>query len=385
MTISRGLNIFVCGRFHYHKYSSNLGSNLNKLFYSYKVKETFGINKTKRRNLFIKEYLLYAHLKLIGDFGLWLMLPIYHWIWTRQVLLGLEVAEANIFLAHGNCLPIMKECKKRGALVVAEVVNAHPAEFHMLMEREHHQLGIEYRQRGSIDSRIISEVQFADIVLAPSKFVAQSFISRGVDRSKIRVINYGAFTQHGKHVNISESKKLIRNKAMFKILCVAKITPRKGQYHLLKAVNQLREEYGVAFKIELTFVGEVDGGYFTIIKKLNIPFEHVRHINNQQMCQFMSGYDLLVLPSIEDGFGVVVGEALSVGVPVVTTSTSGAADIVEQISSCLVVPPSNSNALADSIRGVIDNRIDYQSVFIPGWSDYAAKLCAEISLSDRCT
>ena len=188
------------------------------------------------------------------------------------------------------------------------------------------------------------------------------------------LLNYGAFPNEGKLLSINSLRVRKQGQKLIKILCVAKITPRKGQIYLLNAVGLLREKYQNNLTIELTFVGIPDQDYFNVLSESEVEFIHIQHINNSDMSEFMSNFDLFVLPSIEDGFAVVISEALSIGLPVITTSTTGAADIVQQINPALVIPPADSQALADAILNVIDNKINYNPVYLAGWADYAVQV-----------
>ncbi len=65
---------------------------------------------------------------------------------------------------------------------------------------------------------------------------------------------------------------------------------------------------------------------------------------------------LLVLPSLAEGFGLVLIEAMAAGVPVVATDVPGIRDVVQNEQTGLLVPPSNPTALASAIRRVIEDR-----------------------------
>jgi len=77
-----------------------------------------------------------------------------------------------------------------------------------------------------------------------------------------------------------------------------------------------------------------------------------------------------VLPSRYDGWGVVVNEALSSGIPCVVTSAAGAHDLVAHNLQGRVVPPNDRTALATAIMGVLQeertqNHIDQ----LASWSE----------------
>jgi glycosyltransferase involved in cell wall biosynthesis len=65
---------------------------------------------------------------------------------------------------------------------------------------------------------------------------------------------------------------------------------------------------------------------------------------------------LLVLPSLAEGFGLVLIEAMASGVPVVATNVPGIRDVIIPDKTGILVPPSNSAALASAIGRIIDDR-----------------------------
>jgi glycosyltransferase involved in cell wall biosynthesis len=67
------------------------------------------------------------------------------------------------------------------------------------------------------------------------------------------------------------------------------------------------------------------------------------------------GADLLVFPTLSDGFGLVVGEALAHGLPVLTTDQAGAADLLSPDNG-LIVPAADPGALTEALQWCLDNR-----------------------------
>ena len=67
---------------------------------------------------------------------------------------------------------------------------------------------------------------------------------------------------------------------------------------------------------------------------------------------------VLVLPSLCDGFGLVVSEALAHGLPVVTTTNAGAADLVEHGRTGFVIPPADEDALVETLQWCRDHPLD---------------------------
>jgi glycosyltransferase involved in cell wall biosynthesis len=66
--------------------------------------------------------------------------------------------------------------------------------------------------------------------------------------------------------------------------------------------------------------------------------------------------DVLVLPSLAEGFGLVLIEAMAAGVPVVATDVPGIRDVVSDGVNGLLVPPKSPQALAGAIGRVLSDR-----------------------------
>src|SRR5262249_48370951 len=65
--------------------------------------------------------------------------------------------------------------------------------------------------------------------------------------------------------------------------------------------------------------------------------------------------DVLVFPTLSDGFGMVVTEAMAHGLPVITTDQAGAADLISPDNG-RIVPAADARALADALQWCLDNR-----------------------------
>jgi glycosyltransferase involved in cell wall biosynthesis len=65
---------------------------------------------------------------------------------------------------------------------------------------------------------------------------------------------------------------------------------------------------------------------------------------------------LLVLPSLAEGFGLVLIEAMAAGVPVVATNVAGICDVVRDGVTGLLVPPADPDRLAAAIRQMVENK-----------------------------
>jgi glycosyltransferase involved in cell wall biosynthesis len=72
--------------------------------------------------------------------------------------------------------------------------------------------------------------------------------------------------------------------------------------------------------------------------------------------------DVLVFPTLCDGFGMVVTEAFSQGLPVITTARAGAADLVRHSENGLIISPGDALALAESLDWCATHRIELKAM-----------------------
>ena len=97
--------------------------------------------------------------------------------------------------------------------------------------------------------------------------------------------------------------------------------------------------------------------------------------------------DVLVFPTLADGFGMVVTEAFSRGLPVITTDKAGASDLVVHKWNGFIIPAADSNAITETLQWCLDNREAlYEMRFAAlqtarqwQWPDYRRKLISKIT------
>lgn len=365
------VDIAVCGRFHYHKYVKYIAEVgiLNKIYFSYKRKFDFGLEKKYLKNYPIKEYLMFLNIRYLKNWRIEKNLLILHKLWEKQVAYNKPKADILHIMIHGNSEKIIQKYKDSGKVVIGEAVNAFPSEQLAIMEKEHMKYGI--KKKKTVDTyteeKMIREFRACDYILTASNFVRNSFISHGFKEENLLLLPYGSEINRDFHF----IKKIPQND--LKILCVGKITFRKGQIYLLEAVRQLKQEN---INCEVTFVGAIDDEYLACLKEKNLDdtYHYVAHVPNEKMREFMGTFDLFILPSIEDGFSVVVTEALSVGLPVITTTSNGASDIVFNDKNGYNISPANSEVLANTIKNTLGKTFDIKKENLISWSNYAEKL-----------
>lgn len=147
-----------------------------------------------------------------------------------------------------------------------------------------------------------------------------------------------------------------------RILFAGNFVPVKGIEYLIRAAPEI---LAASPECEIVLLGApaecaIARKYYELARNLGVQdVITVRgKVPNAILPSWMRAADLFVLPSLKEGFGIVLAEALACGIPVVSTRSGGPEDIVEKELGILI-PPGDSEALADAvIRGLAREGIE---------------------------
>ena len=189
------------------------------------------------------------------------------------------------------------------------------------------------------------EARLADAILCASEFVKQSLVENGINGKKIRMIRYGVNTNRFtlKQRKQKEGKEFI-------VLFVGSIGPLKGIKYLLEAIKQLNIS-----EIHLQLIGDFIGSTKPYRSYTGF-FEHRSRVLNVDLPHFYASADLLVLPSLVEGFGLVALEAMASGLPVIVSENTGVKEIVENSQDGFIVPIRNVEALKEKILFLYEHK-----------------------------
>ena len=131
--------------------------------------------------------------------------------------------------------------------------------------------------------------------------------------------------------------------------------PLKGLKYLLEAIGSLQKRYP---DITLLVVGKLKRGGQTEKQLRQLGIENrvtfVSGISTERMVEYYAETELAVSPSLYEGFGLPVGEAMACGVPVVACDGGALPEVVGDAG--LVVKAADSGALAAAIRQLLDSQ-----------------------------
>jgi glycosyltransferase involved in cell wall biosynthesis len=203
----------------------------------------------------------------------------------------------------------------------------------------------EYYYRGDVLKREEAEYEAADFILCPSDFVLRTFVDQGVSRSKLlrhtNGFDEGVFYPSGEPEN---------TKSGLRMLFVGVCAVRKGLHFALEAWLKSPASRTGTFLI----AGEFLTAYSTRLSQmLSHPSVKVLGQRND-VPQLMRNSDILVLPSIEEGFGLVIAEAIGSGC--VPLASEACTEICRHMENGLVHPVGDVEALAQQITMLHEDR-----------------------------
>ena len=181
--------------------------------------------------------------------------------------------------------------------------------------------------------------ELSDKLIVASKVVRDSLISFGIDKKKIFLVPYGINEEWFKYKATPKKGK---------ILFVGLVGLRKGVHYLAMAERILKSR-GYNYEIEAAGLNLVD----TNIDLFKGP-KYLGHIPRNEIIKEYLSADVLVLPTIAEGFGLVHLEAMACGVPIITTKECGST--IEDNKEGYIIPIRDPIAIADSIVKIVENR-----------------------------
>jgi len=194
------------------------------------------------------------------------------------------------------------------------------------------------------------EIELADLIFVPSRFVKRTLVESNVPESKIRIIPYGYDN------SIFQPKETYNDTKTFTVLFVGSAIHRKGVPFLLKAFKELQLEHA-----KMVIVGGADFKLIAAdISNRNPSIIFNPFIPQSELAEYYHSADIFVLPSLFEGMAQVVLEAMACGTPVIITSNTGLEDIVREGTEGFYVPIRDVDAIKQKILFFYHNRSEIE-------------------------
>ena len=247
----------------------------------------------------------------------------------------------------GFCEKSLIKAKKLGAVTLVERACPHiDVQEELVREEKSYLLGKNLtidKNNIHLFERMKREYDSADYISVPSNYTRKSFIKRGINPSKIIMVPLC------NEKDVPLKKLPVKYPDIFTVFCVSGNFYRKGLIYLLRAWKEL----GLS-NAKLIVKGEIPEEFKEYTLLLNIEVIS-RHISDEEIINIYNNSSVCVLPSIDDGFGMVVIEAMRAALPVIVTENVGAADILEDGKDGFIIPIRDVVALKNKILFYYNN------------------------------
>ena len=261
------------------------------------------------------------------------------WSWPR-------VTDA-VYAFEDGALRTFKRAKERGLKCIWDLPTPHWSTAEAVWRRESARWAgamgeAAYAETDWKKRRKDGELALADVVSVASEFTRRSLESAGC-ATPVVVVPYGfPVDQFRQKWKVPEGP--------FTVLSVGSHDLRKGTPYLLEAwkragLKDARLRLIGPMKLNASFLAEYAG-----------LFEHVSHVPRRLLEQEYQHADLLAFPTLGDGFGLVIQEAMCCGTPVVTTPCGGGPECITSGQDGWLVPERSVDALVETFRQAAANR-----------------------------
>ena len=180
------------------------------------------------------------------------------------------------------------------------------------------------------------ELALADRVFAASSFTRETLKEAPSNLKTVEIIPYGAPACRSMGPITRKPGEPLR--ALF----VGGLSQRKGLSYLFSAVESL------GGSVRLTLIGRKPAGCKILDEHL-ARHKWIASLPHEQLIDEMGRHDVLVFPSLFEGFGLVILEAMSQGLPVITTAHTAGPDILTEGSDGFVVPIRSAEGIAGKL------------------------------------
>jgi glycosyltransferase involved in cell wall biosynthesis len=250
--------------------------------------------------------------------------------------------------ASSQCLKSLKRASSHGCQTIVDCVTLHGRTFRDRQIMEGDRFGIAARLLDTTVQRIEAEYAYADRIRVMSNLAKSDLVSKGVCGEKITVATPPVDCALFPRANFQED--------VFRISFVGMLEPTKGVAYLLDAFDRLSPDNNVELVFWGGFGSRRVAQYFQPYLESH-PGITIRSgpIRDHGLDEVYGKSSVLVHPSLADGFGYVVQEAMACGLPVIVTDATGASDLITDGRNGFIVPAGDAQSIADRLAYLIES------------------------------
>lgn len=257
-----------------------------------------------------------------------------------RIAAGRIPRDTDIFVAWSSmALRSLERARQLGARTILERNSTHIVFQRDILAEEYGLVGLTAQLPDPrIVERELMEYERADYICVPSSFAYQSFVDSGVPKHKVFTVPFGVDTAQFRPVPN-------KGDAVFRIVHCGGLTIRKGVHYLLQAFHELNLP-----DAELWLIGPPSNEIEPYLKKYGNANVHLKGVFQQgSLYEQYSQCSAFCLASVEEGFAMVISQAMACSLPVVCTTNTTGHDIVRDGVDGFVVPIRDVEALKERL------------------------------------
>src|SRR5205823_3828895 len=235
--------------------------------------------------------------------------PAMHRWFSRWAVRALQRGEfAVVHSFSGVCEEVFRAPRPKPVLRTLTRGSAHIEEQYEILCDEEKRSG--YRTDAPSDwmrRRESREYELADVIFVLSQFAFDSFVRRGVDRSKLRLLSLGTQSDLFRPTadKIKRRQRRILEHEPLRVLNAGTFSLRKGAFDLVEIARQTRDF------ARFRFVGTVVPKAADLVKQAAALIEFAPKVSQFDLPKHYDWGDIFLFPTLEDGYAVVLAQAVA--------------------------------------------------------------------------
>jgi glycosyltransferase involved in cell wall biosynthesis len=186
-------------------------------------------------------------------------------------------------------------------------------------------------------------------IIVPTMATKSDLIKLGFDDPLIRVVPEGVSERFKRSTDVEIEKVKTSCRLHGKYMIAVGMDPRKNTDRIIKSF----EHASAGKDVKLIFVGQ--SKYIKVKETRNIRI--LGHVSKEMLPGLYSGAEGLIYPSLYEGFGLPILEAMACGCPVITSNISSMAEIAGE--AALLVDPYSTDSISDAIEKILRGSKSY--------------------------
>lgn len=287
---------------------------------------------------------------LIKEKGIFSIDQIY-WNMDQQVAKSLNINDKNraVYAYEDGALATFRKAHELNMMCMYDLPIGYWRSMRALLDEEREKNPEWAITLGGFDdseyklARKDEELALAECIFVASEFTKKTLKAYPKPLAPIHVIPYG-FPE----ANMQRQYYSTKNRKI-KLLYVGGLSQRKGLSYIFDAIQDLTDYF------ELTVVGRGDIDSCPALQRALSKHHYIPALAHADILDLMAQSDVFVFPSLFEGFGLVITEAMSQGTPVITTDRTCGPDVINHGENGWLIESGSKDQLKDCLLNIMKN------------------------------